>query len=46
VERVLARRGQRSDEQPDDHGTRSPDGGSLSGAARESARVVHGNRGP
>ncbi len=42
VERVLARRGLRSDEQPDDHGQRAPGGGSVSHP--ESARVVHGTR--
>jgi MoaA/NifB/PqqE/SkfB family radical SAM enzyme len=40
VTRVLARRGMRSDEQPDDHGLRSPDGGSLDA----SAAVVHGRK--
>jgi MoaA/NifB/PqqE/SkfB family radical SAM enzyme len=40
VARVMARRGMRSDEQPDDHGLRSPSGGSLDA----SAAVVHGRR--
>ncbi len=44
VARVLARRGQRSDEQPDDHGQRQPGGGSVSEPHRESARVVSGAR--
>ena len=37
VERILARRGLRSDEQPDDHGLRRPGGGSVS----PSAAIVH-----
>ena len=45
VERVLARRGLRSDEQPDDHGQRLAGGGTVSTDHRESARVVMGNRG-
>ena len=44
VERVLARRGQRSDEQPDDHGQRSRDGGTVTPQHQESARVVAGAR--
>jgi len=40
VARVLARRGMRSDEQPDDHGLRREGGGTV-GA---SAEVVHGRR--
>jgi MoaA/NifB/PqqE/SkfB family radical SAM enzyme len=45
VARILARRGQRSDEQPDDHGLRAEGGGTVSTPeARESARVVHGAR--
>ena len=46
VARILTRRGQRSDEQPDDHGQRAPGGGTVSNPEmRESARVVHGLRG-
>jgi MoaA/NifB/PqqE/SkfB family radical SAM enzyme len=41
VARVEARRGQRSDEQPDDHGLRAEGGGSLQAA---SAAVVRGAR--
>lgn len=44
VARILARKGMRSDEQPDDHGLRSPDGGTVSAAHSESARVVQGRR--
>ncbi|MSQ03219.1 MAG: radical SAM protein [Myxococcales bacterium] len=44
VERILARRGLRSDEQPDDHGLRSPGGASVSAAHAESARIVRGAR--
>ncbi|MFZ5479984.1 MAG: radical SAM protein [Myxococcota bacterium] len=40
VARVMARKGMRSDEQPDDHGLRAPGGGSLDA----SAAVVHGRR--
>jgi MoaA/NifB/PqqE/SkfB family radical SAM enzyme len=40
IARIEARRGLRSDEQPDDHGTRAPGGGSLS----PSAAVVRGAR--
>lgn len=40
VARVLARRGMRSDEQPDDHGLRAPGGGSVN----PSAAVVRGRR--
>lgn len=40
VARVLARRGMRSDEQPDDHGLRAPGGGTVS----PSAAVVHPSR--
>lgn len=42
VARVLARRGLRSDEQPDDHGLRTPGGGSLDASA---AVVRGGERG-
>jgi len=46
VKRVLARRAQRSDEQPDDHGLRAKGGSSIAATpASESARVVHGIRG-
>ena len=43
VARVLARRGLRSDEQPDDHGLRREGGGSVAPPS-PSARVVHPGR--
>lgn len=46
LERIAARRGQRSDEQPDDHGLRTEGAGTVASPdVRESARVVHGHRG-
>ena len=45
VARVLARRGLRSDEQPDDHGQRLAGGGTVTPQHEQSAHVVHGTRG-
>lgn len=45
VARVLARKGQRSDEQPDDHGLRAAGGGSITAQHAHSAHVVQGTRG-
>lgn len=42
VARILARRGMRSDEQPDDHGLRTPGAGSVDDDHAESARIVRG----
>lgn len=42
VARIQARRGARSDEQPDDHGLRTPGKATVDHA--ESARIVHGRR--
>jgi hypothetical protein len=45
IERVLARRGERSDEQPDDHGLRTAGAGTVTAQHEQSARVVQGSRG-
>lgn len=42
VARIEARRGQRSDEQPDDHGLRAPGGSSLTPSAAVAQRSRHG----
>lgn len=44
VERVLSRRGMRSDEQPDDHGMRRPGGATVGAEPDASARVVKPGR--